>query len=138
MVSVTALLVPALVAAVLVFVVSSIIHMLTPWHAGDFQRLPNEDGVLSALRPFNLPPGNYVAPRPSSMKDMGTPEFQAKAKLGPNVTLQVRPAGRAGIGRQLGLWFVFSFVVALFAGYVTSKAQMAGADYMVIFKFVAA
>jgi len=138
MVSVTALLVPALVSAVLVFIASSIIHMLTPWHAGDFKRLPNEDGVLSALRPFNLAPGTYVAPRPASMKDMGTPEFQAKAKLGPNVTLQVRPAGAAGIGRQLGLWFVFSFVVALLAGYLTSKAQQAGADYSVIFKFVAA
>jgi hypothetical protein len=33
---------------------------------------------------------------------------------------------------------VFSFVVALLAGYLTSKAQQAGADYIVIFKFVAA
>jgi hypothetical protein len=98
MISVTALLVPALVSAVLVFVVSSIIHMLTPWLAGDFKRLPNEDGVLSALRPFNLAPGSYVAPRPASMKEMGMQEFQAKAKLGPNVTLQVRPAGGTGIG----------------------------------------
>ena len=138
MISVTALLIPALVSAVLVFIASSIIHMLTPWHAGDFQRLPNEDGVLSALRPFNIAPGTYVAPRPSSMKDMGSPEFQAKARLGPNVTLQVRPAAGTGIGRQLGLWFVFSFVVALFAGYITSKALLPAADYKVVFKFVAA
>lgn len=137
MISLTALLLPALVAAVLVFIASSIIHMLTPWHAGDFQKLPNEDAVLSALRPFNLVPGNYVAPRPSSMKDMGSPEFQAKAKLGPNVTLKVMPGGATGIGRQLALWFVFSFVVALFAGYVTSKALQPGADYIVVFKFVA-
>jgi hypothetical protein len=69
---------------------------------------------------------------------MGSPEFQAKAKLGPRVTLRVMPNGQAGIGRQLALWFVFSFVVALFAGVMTSKAQAAGADYKVVFTFVAA
>src|SRR5438477_12370802 len=112
MISVTALLLPALLAAVLVFLVSSIIHMFTPWHAGDFSRLPNEEGVLAALRPFNLAPGQYVAPRPASSKDMGTPEFQAKVKLGPHIMLQVMSGG-TGMGKQLGLWFVYGFVVAL-------------------------
>ena len=138
MISVAALLVPALVAAVLVFLVSSLIHMLTPWHAGDFSQLPNEDRVLSALRPFNLVPGSYVAPRPSSMKEMGTPEFQAKLTLGPSVMINVMPSGQRGMGRQLALWFVYAFVVALFAGVVTSKALQPGADYKVVFKFVAA
>ena len=138
MISVTALLVPALLSAVLVFAVSSIIHMATKWHAGDFQRLPNEDSVLAALRPFNIAPGQYVAPRPASMKDMGTPEFQAKVKLGPSVMLSVMPTGQSGMGKQLALWFVYSFVVALFAGYITGKALQPGAAYIVVFKFVAA
>ena len=136
MISLTALLLPALLSAVLVFVVSSIIHMMTPWHAGDYAKLPNEDGVLSALRPFNLAPGSYVAPRPSSMKDMGSPEFQAKAKLGPSVMLTVMPAG-SGMGRQLALWFLYSAVIALFAGFVTTKTLGAGADYKIVFKFIA-
>jgi hypothetical protein len=138
MISVTALLLPALVSAVIVFLVSSLIHMLTPWHAGDFSRLPNEEGVLTALRPFNLPPGTYVAPRPSSMKEMGTPEFQARLKLGPSVIMTVLPPGQGGMGAQLALWFVYSFVVALFSGYITSKAFGIVTPYMVIFKFVAA
>lgn len=138
MMSVTALLLPALVSAVLVFLVSSLIHMLTPWHSGDFLRLPNEDGVMSALRPFNLSPGAYVAPRPSSMKDMGSPEFQAKVKLGPSVMLHVMPSGSGGMGQQLALWFVYSAVVALFAGFVTGKAVPPGTSYIVVFKFVAA
>src|SRR5437763_2271661 len=98
MITATTLFVPALLAAVLVFLASSLIHMLTPWHAGDFSRLPNEDGVLAALRPFSLTPGSYVAPRPSSMKDMGTPEFQAKVKLGPSVMIHVMPPGTGGMG----------------------------------------
>lgn len=137
MLSLTALLLPTLLSAGLVFIVSSIIHMVTPWHAGDFSRLPNEEGVLSALRPFNLVPGQYVAPRPANMKDMGSPEFRAKVKLGPSIMMTVMPAG-SGMGQQLVLWFLYSAVVALFAGYVTSKALRIGADYIVVFKFVAA
>ena len=136
MVSVTQLLLPALVSAVIVFIVSSIVHMATPWHAGDFGTLPNEDAVLTALRPFGLAPGQYVAPRPSSMKDMGSPEFQAKAKLGPHVMMTVMPAG-SGMGAQLASWFVYTFVVALFAGFMCSKAEGAGVDYKIVFKFVA-
>ncbi len=136
MISVTGLLVPALVSAVLVFIVSSIIHMVTPWHAGDFSKLPNEDGVLAALLPFSLAPGAYVAPRPSGMKDMGSPEFQAKAKK-LSIMLNVMP-GSGGMGAQLALWFLYSAFVALFSGYITGKAVPAGTAYPVVFKFVAA
>ena len=137
MISVTALLLPTLLSAVLVFIASSIIHMLTPWHANDFSKLPNEADVLAALRPFGLPPGSYVAPRPSSMKEMGSPEFQAKVKLGPSIMLSVMPAS-TGMGAQLALWFVYQLFVALFSGYVVSKALQPGADYKVVFKFVGA
>lgn len=138
MISVSALLLPTLVAAVLVFLVSSLVHMLTPWHAGDFSRLPNEDAVLTALRPFNIVPGTYVAPRPSSMKEMATPEFKAKLHQGPNVMMHVLPNAQTGMGRQLTLWFLYSAVVALFAGYITSRAVGVGADASVVFRFVAA
>ena len=137
MISVTALLVPALVSAVIVFITSSVIHMLTPWHAGDFQKIPNEGALLDALRPFNLAPGSYVGPRPSSMKDMGTPEFQEKARRGPRVMLRVMPNGQTGMGKQLALWFLYSAVIALLAGFITSRALQAGATYPVVFKFVA-
>jgi hypothetical protein len=138
MITLTQLLLPALLSGVLVFVVSSLVHMLTPWHAGDFQKLPNEDAVLTALRPFNLIPGAYVAPRPASMKDMGTPEFQEKRRRGPNVMMSVMPNVQSGMGRQLALWFLYSTLVALFAGYITSRAVGIGADRSVVFRFVAA
>ncbi|HXD74953.1 MAG TPA: hypothetical protein VN628_14490 [Vicinamibacterales bacterium] len=138
MIGLTALLLPALLSAVLVFIVSSIIHMATPWHAGDFSRLPNEDAVLAALRPFNIIPGSYAAPRPANMKEMGSPEFSAKVQQGPNVMMNVLPNVRGGMGAQLTLWFVYAFVVALFSGYMASRAEGVGVDYKVIFKFVAA
>ncbi|HET9831728.1 MAG TPA: hypothetical protein VFP91_08460 [Vicinamibacterales bacterium] len=138
MITLTQLLLPALVSAVLVFLVSSLIHMLTPWHASDFARLPNEDAVLTALRPFNIVPGAYVAPRPSSTKEMGTDEFKAKLQRGPNVMISVMPNAISGMGRQLGSWFVYAAVVALFAGYITSRAVGAGTSPAIVFKFVAA
>jgi hypothetical protein len=138
MITLTQLLLPALLSAVLVFLVSSLIHMLTPWHAGDFQRLPNEDGVLAALRPFNLVPGAYLGPRPSAMKDLGTPEFQDKLRRGPNVMMTVMPNTVGGMGQQLSTWFVYAAIVALFAGYITSRAVGAGVDRSVVFKFVGA
>jgi len=137
MITVTSLLLPTLLSAVLVFLVSSVIHMFTKWHAGDFSSLPNEDAVLSALRPFNLAPGAYAAPRPKDMKDMGSPEFKAKSAQGPRVLMQVMPNGQTGMGQQLVLWFLYSFFVALFAGYVTSRATGKATDAMIVFKFVA-
>ena len=137
MISPTALLIPSLASAVLVFLVSSIIHMFTKWHAGDFSRLPDEDAVLSALRPFNLTPGAYVAPRPKDMNDMGSPEFKEKSKRGPVVMLNVMPNGQTGMGQQLVLWFLYAAAVAFFSGYVTSKTAGMGTPGAIVFKFVA-
>jgi len=136
--TVTTLLLASLLSAVLVFLVSSIIHMATPWHAGDFLKVPNEDGVMATLRPFNLAPGSYVMPRSSSMKDMGSPEFKEKQRLGPVAMIHVMPGGQTGMGQQLASWFFYSFVVALMAGYITSRGVGIGAPYMGVFKFVGA
>src|SRR5262245_115501 len=117
MVPLTALWLPILLSAVAVFVASSIIHMALPWHSNDFKQFPAEDAVLDAGRPFNLEPGEYVAPRPASMKEMGSPEFQAKAKRGPRIMLTVlRPD--SSIAKSLVLWFVYGIVIAVFAAYV--------------------
>ena len=75
MTPVVALLLPIVLSAVFVFVASSIIHMFTPFHKGDLKRVPNEDGVMSALRNFNLAPGDYAMPLPSSMAAMNSPEI---------------------------------------------------------------
>jgi hypothetical protein len=50
MVSITALWLPILLSAVIVFVVSSNIHMMLPIHKKDYRKLPEEDKVLDAMR----------------------------------------------------------------------------------------
>jgi hypothetical protein len=133
MVSLTALWLPILLSAVLVFVASSIIHMALAWHSGDFKKLPSEDAVLDALRPFNLPSADYVAPRPASMREMSTPEFQAKAARGPRVMLAVLPATNS-MPRNLAKWFVYCLVVSIFAAYVAGTTLGAGTEYMTVFR----
>ncbi len=83
MVSILSLWLPILVSAILVFVVSSIIHMFLPYHRSDFAKVPSEDEVMDALRKFDIPPGEYVIPCAGSPEVMRSEEFQAKAKKGP-------------------------------------------------------
>lgn len=132
MVSLVDLWLPILLSAVLVFVASSVIHMALRWHASDFKKFAAEDAVMDALRPFNLAPGDYVAPRPDSMAHLSSPEFKAKQARGPSFALTVLV--NTSIGRNLVKWFLYSIIIALFAAYVASLALPAGAPYMTVFR----
>lgn len=91
MTGLTMLWLPILLSAVLVFLVSFLVHMLLPWHKGDYRAVPNEDQVRDALRRTAIPPGDYMVPRPWSTADMRSPEFTAKLDQGPNVVMTVMP-----------------------------------------------
>ena len=135
MVGFAALWLPIVLSAVIVFVVSSIVHMVLPWHKGDYPKLANEDQVMNALRPLAIPPGDYVMPRPSSGEGMRSPEFVEKMKRGPVVMMTVMPNGQMGMGKNLAQWFLFSIVVGVFAAYVAGRALPAGAPYLAVFRF---
>ena len=130
-----ALVLPILLSAVLVFVASSIIHMMSPWHKADYPKLPNEDQVRDALRPLAIPPGDYFVPRPASREDMRSPAFLEKVRQGPNLILTVLPNGPMGMGRNLGLWFIYCVVVGIFAAYIASRALAPGEEYLRVFRF---
>jgi hypothetical protein len=133
MVSLVSLWLPILLSAVIVFVASSVIHMLLGYHSTDFKRFPDEDTALDTLRKLNLAPGDYAGPMPSSMAEMNSPEFRAKAEKGPRVSLTVLSPSST-MPRSLVLWFCYSVVVAIFAGYVASITLPADADYMQVFR----
>ena len=92
---------PILLSSVLVFVVSSLIHMASPWHKSDYPPVPNEDQVRNALRPFAIPPGDYLVPRPMGREQMKSPEFAQKINEGPNLVLTVWPNGPYSMARPL-------------------------------------
>ena len=109
---------PILVSSVFVFVASSAIHMFLPWHKNDYRTVPDQDKVMDALRPFGIPPGDYMLPRCSSMQEMRSPEYLDKLKRGPVAILTVMPNGMMSMARSMTLWFVYLVAVAAFAAYV--------------------
>jgi hypothetical protein len=137
-ISLASLWLPILLSAVIVFVASSIIHMATPWHRGEYGSVPDQDAVMKALRPFAIPPGDYMMPRANSMKAMQEPEFVEKQRQGPVVVMTVLPNGPGSMTRPLAQWFLFLVVVSFFAAYVASHAVPAGAPYLEIFRIVGA
>lgn len=126
---------PILLSAVIVFLASSVIHMMLPWHKSDYPKMPNEDKVMDALRPLGIPPGDYMIPRPASTQDMKSAEFQEKLKKGPVVVMTVLPSGPMSMGRNLAQWFLYSVVVSLLAGYVAGRALPPGSPYLPVFRF---
>ena len=127
---------PILLSAVAVFIASSVIHMMTPWHRTDFQKLPNEDRTRDGLRALAIPPGDYMTPCPSSAAEMKSPEFAEKMKQGPRMVMTVMPTGPVSMGKNLVQWFVYCLVVGLFAAYLASFVLPKGAPYMQVFRVV--
>ena len=138
MVPIMSLLVPILLAAVIVFIASSLIHMVLGYHRTDFRALPKEADVQGALRGFSIPPGDYLLPCPTGPGGMKAPEFVERRAKGPVVAMTVMPAGEVSMGRSLALWFVYTILVSLFAAYIAGRALPPGADYLAVFRFAGA
>jgi len=136
MVPVLSLWLPILVSAVLVFVASSLIHMVLGYHASDWRRLAAEDEVMASLRAAGVTPGTYVVPHASGMKEMSDPAYVEKLNRGPVAFLTVAPSGPPQMARSLTLWFVYSVAVGVLAAYVAGRALGPGAEYLEVFRFV--
>jgi len=135
MVPVMSLWIPIVLSAVIVFVASSIMHMVLPYHRNDLRKVPKEDEVMEALRRFNIPPGDYAMPLAGSMGGMKKPEFVEKMKAGPVVFMTVAPSGPPSMSSSLVLWFLYSVVVSIFAAYIAGRALQPGARYLEVFRF---
>lgn len=138
MVSVFSLWLPILASAVAVFLASSVIHMLLNLHKNDVKAVPDERKVADALRPFAIPPGDYVMPHAEDMKEMGTPEFIAKTEAGPVAILTVFPNEPFRMGKTLVLWFGYAVLVGGFAAYAAGVSLGPGAEAGSVFRVVSA
>ncbi len=135
MVPLTSLWIPILLSAAIVFVASSILHMVLPLHRGDLRSIPNEDQARQAIRALNIPPGDYAMPHAGSPEAMKDPAFLAKMREGPVLFMTVVPPGRLSFGPRLAQWFVYSIVVSVFAAYIAGRALGPGVGYPQVFRF---
>ncbi|HEX2218219.1 MAG TPA: hypothetical protein VHG35_05405 [Gemmatimonadales bacterium] len=133
-----ALWLPIVLSAVLVFIVSAIVHMVLKYHNRDYRKLPNEDAVRAALRAGNPEPRQYVIPYAAEMKEMESPEMKQKYLEGPIGVLNLRRPGPPTMGPMLVQWFLFTLMVSLFVGYVAAHAIAPGVPYLEVFRIVGA
>ena len=134
MTPVTSLVLPILVAAVAVFILSMIVQMAMPWHKTDFGNVPDDDEFLNAIRQLNIPPGDYTVPSPRLPGGARNPDFVEKWAKGPSVTMTViGPSDN--MGRYMGQWFAFTVLVAVIAGWVTSSIVGPGGDEHAVFHY---
>ncbi len=133
MVTLTALWLPIVLSAIIVFIASSIMHMVLPYHRSDYKQLPEEDKILAALRPVGLQKGLYVFPY-CTHKDMKSPAIQEKYKQGPVGMLTVFPSGPPAIPKFMGQWFAYCLIIGVFVAYLTGHTVAPGANYLVVFR----
>ena len=135
MVTLMQLWLPILVSAVFVFIASSLIHMVLPYHKSDYKRFKDEDGVMETLRKMGDPGGDYLFPCPVNREQMKEPAFQEKWKKGPVGFVTLIDPGQQSMAGNLIKWFVYCLVVGVFAGYVAGRALPAGSHYLKVFRF---
>ena len=126
---------PILLSAVIVFVASSIMHMVLPYHQSSYRKLPDEDKVLAALRSAGLTAGLYNFPH-TTHKEMKSPEIQEKFKQGPVGFLTIFPSGPVNLPKFMIQWFFYCIIVGIFAAYLAAHVIAPGAPYRHVFRIV--
>jgi hypothetical protein len=133
MIPLAALWLPIVLSAVIIFVASSLMHMLLKYHQSDYSQLPDEDKILAALRPANLKRGLYIFPF-CTHKDMKSPALIEKYKQGPVGFLNIMPNGQPVMPKFLIQWFVYCLLIGFFVAYLTAHTVAMGANYLVVFR----
>lgn len=126
---------PILLAAVIVFIASFIIHMALPYHRGDYRKVPDEDAVTASMRTSGLSRGLYVFPL-CTHKEMNSPAAIEKYNRGPVGMMIVFPNGRPFIPKFLALWFGYCLIIAFFVAYLAAHTIAPGTDYLAVFRVV--
>jgi len=120
MVPLTDLWLPIALAAVIVFVASSILHMALPWHRGDYRRLPAEDETMPRCASSLFRPAT-TSFRARAAEGDDRAGLHGEDEEGPVMFATVMPSvpsGRPTMGAQLAWWFVYCLVVGVFAAYI--------------------
>lgn len=137
MVELGSLLLPILVAAVGVFLVSAIIWTAMPHHKTEWRPVPDEEAFIAAVAASGITPGQWFFPKAMLWEEQKDPASRERLETGPKGYLTVKPAGAEGMGKAMGLGFLKDLVIATLVAYVASIGLGAGAEYLDVFRLVA-
>jgi hypothetical protein len=127
---------PIVLAAVLVFVTSALIHMVFKWHNSDYHGFANEEEMRAAIRKSNPAPGGYMVPFCMDKKDMAKPEVIQKFTEGPIAMINIMKPGPPTMGKVLVLWFILVLLISLASGYLASRTVPVGAGFLAVARVV--
>lgn len=133
MVTLSALWLPIVLSAVIVFVASNILWMALPfWHRRDYGKLPDENAVLSGLTSASS--GQYVVPSVNWSKL--TPEERADMQKKPMAFVILRNPATFSFPQALVSYLVYTLVMSTLIAYVGAHALPRGAYYLRVFQIV--
>ena len=136
MIPLTALWLPILLSAVIVFFASAIMHMVLAYHKSDYRKLPDEDRVTDALRSAGVTRGPaYFFPY-FSFKEMKSAPVIEKMKRGPVGLLTVLPSGAPAMGKNMVQWFLYCVVISIFAAYLSGRTLAPGTAFLQVLRIV--
>src|ERR1051326_886286 len=115
MVTMTALLLPIVLSAVLVFILSALLWMAAPHHKGEWKGVSNEDAVRAALQ--KPAPGLYMIPFAATQEARKDPAFFKKLQDGPVAMITISPGRSMSMGPMMAQSVVYYLVVSAIIGY---------------------
>lgn len=125
---------PVVVSAVAVWLVSAILHMVLKYHRADYRQLSDEESVAQGIRKAGPAPGLYVMPYCTDMAQMKDPAVRKRYDEGPVAILTVLRNGPPAMGKYLGLWFLFCFLVSFVTAYVARHTLSPGTDLLEVLR----
>jgi hypothetical protein len=136
MVNMYQLWIPIVLSAVLVFLASSVIWMVLPYHRKDVTGVTDENALADALRKQKLAPGQYFIPFTADPAARQSPEFKKKMTDGPQAMITIKPVSDGGMGGMLIRWFIYSLILSSVVAYVSGRTLQPGASYLAVFRVV--
>ena len=134
MVPLTALWLPILLSAAVVFAVSAMVWMVMPHHRNDFARADDEDALMDAVRGSVAGPGMYTFPRPADGEENGE-AYRERLGAGPVGILRVRdPQSVLDMKPAMAKSFLLHVVVGIFVAYLAAGTLQSGASHLSVFR----
>ena len=133
--SLTSLWLPIIVSGVALFFASFVAWMLLPHHKGEWQKLPDEEGIMAALRKFNIPPGQYNFPHACNPEEMKSDDYKRRKEAGPGGFITVW-ATWPSMGINMLCTVLFFTIVNFVIAYLAGVALKPNANFMNVFRFV--
>ena len=128
------LLLPILLSTVLVFVASSVIHMVLQFHNPEYGKFDNEEEVRVAINKGKPGPGQYILPYCVDHKQGGEAGMLKKFEDGPVGLVFLKPAGQVKLGPFLMSWTGYVLVVSAVVGYVAKAVFTEPPEYLPLFQ----